>query len=285
MKIAIVYTFRDVAAVGIVNKLIYNNVSCIELSARDFQVEKYEKCILEGVEYALLGFNEEVLYLKHLDMLKDFDMIIVPSRHESESKIPCLTVHVTGNPWRRNDFGGDPMSLSLSNPVVMWLILQDLYIARKSYDKISKFYVSYEATHHGPTVKKVPILFVEIGSSENEWRDPIAQETISNAIRSSIKKYYSLGSSKPCKIAIGFGGSHYAPLFTKRALEKNECYGHMIPNYVIRELGINDLKFIAKMAIENTPQAEIVVIEKMRSELRNAIIDVTKQYGLEYIVI
>ncbi|MEM0048062.1 MAG: D-aminoacyl-tRNA deacylase [Ignisphaera sp.] len=284
MKIAIIYSLSDLAAIGIVEKLI-ENAMCTDLGRGVYGAKVSKQCVLGNVEALFLGFNDEIVYLNSLESLKGFDMFIAPSRHQSEARIPSLTVHVTGNPWRRSDFGGEPMTLSLSNPVLMWLILQDLYKAKNSHNTLSKFSVSYEVTHHGPTVRGTPITFVEIGSSENEWRDVVAQEIVAKAIGNNIKVFYSLKDKPPCRIAIGFGGSHYAPLFTRRALEKGECYGHMIPNYAIKELSVEDLKLVAEMAIEMTPNAQLVVIEKMRSEMKNAIIAAAKSHGLEYVVV
>src|SRR5207253_4771741 len=65
--------------------------------------------------------------------------------------------------------------------------------------------VTMEATHHGPTSLSMPVCFVEIGSGESEWTDPILGEIAANAVISAIEK---IGETYPT--AVGFGGTHYS---------------------------------------------------------------------------
>ena len=284
----LIYSLNDKAAVGIMKKLeasvLCEDTREVNMSSSEFTSIK--KCDFKGIKFLSMAYRGEVIYLDNLDRIEHIDLYIVPSRHESEAKIPSLTVHVTGNPWRRNDFGGKPMTLSMSNPVLMWLMLQNLQKIRDSTAALAHFSVSYEATHHGPTVESKPIIFIEIGSTEKEWSMAEAHEAVAKVILESIARYMYMGeNSKSCIVSIGFGGGHYAPLFTKRALEKGECYGHIIPSYVIKELNVDDLKRVAEMAIEKTPGVKRIVIERMRSEYKNALIAIAKQYNIEYITI
>jgi D-aminoacyl-tRNA deacylase len=90
--------------------------------------------------------------------------------------------------------------------------------------------VSFEATHHGPSELKVPVWFVEIGSSESCWTDKEAGEAVSEAIWASVN------SPSTGKSAVAFGGGHYAPTHSKVCLEQDIAIGHIIPKYAINEV-------------------------------------------------
>jgi D-aminoacyl-tRNA deacylase len=142
------------------------------------------------------------------------DEIIVASRHESESKEPCLTVHVPGNL--------EDKDLAIASPVTVKSLLISL---TKIRDELGLQYkVSLEATHHGPTKLPVPVTFIEIGSAPEQWKDDKAGEAIARAI---------LESTPVSEIpqAVGFGGPHYAPHHTETVLGTNIAVGHIIPKY------------------------------------------------------
>ena len=88
--------------------------------------------------------------------------------------------------------------------------------------------ISMEATHHGPLIDK-PCLFVEIGSTENEWRDSKAGFIIAKAISETIEEF------KPNpynEVAIAIGGPHYCPNFNKIQASSNVAISHVISQYV-----------------------------------------------------
>jgi D-aminoacyl-tRNA deacylase len=285
MRVGVVYSLSDIAAVGIVNHLVQNLEYVDKAGSSNKIFASIGVYLYKGIEIVVAGTEKEVVFLTINDLTNDVhlsnvDFIIVPSKHQSQARVKSLTVHPTGNPWRRNDYGGEPMSLSMSNPVLMWLMLHSLSRLKQRYSELEQFSVSYEVTHHGPSIPLKPITFIEIGSTEDEWRNPIAQSVVAEVIIDSLSRLIIEGGNY-CTISVGFGGNHYAALFTKRALEVGECYGHMIPNYAIKELGLDDLRKVAEMAIRLTPNAKKVVIEKMRSEFRETIAYVAKGLGLE----
>ncbi len=73
-----------------------------------------------------------------------------------------------------------------------------------------------------------PCVFIEIGSTENEWIDRraafIIAKTISETIESFKENPYN-------EIAIAIGGPHYCPNFNKIQLSSNVAISHTIPNY------------------------------------------------------
>ncbi|MBA7612675.1 hypothetical protein ES703_19911 [subsurface metagenome] len=145
----------------------------------------------------------------------DAEEVIVASRHASESGVPTLTVHVPGEVKK--------MGLAEASPSTVKTALRNLVEMR---DKLGLTYdVSLEATHHGPTRLDVPVTFVEIGSSPEQWHDKKAGEAVARAIM--------VAATLPmkCRHAIGLGGPHYAPRHTNVVLSTDVGVGHIFPKY------------------------------------------------------
>ncbi len=283
MDILIAYSVNDAAGVGMAKKLkeYFNceHLSNISISFNDIKPIEAFSCSEHNT--LLLGFNEDTIHFDFLSGITKYKSIIILSKHSSQSGLPSLTTHPTGNPWSRNDFGGRPWELSLSNPLFMWLFIRNI---KKFIDMLPQFEISYEVTHHGPTSIRVPLSFVEIGSTESEWKNVFVQDIMARNIMKTIEDMANL-SDIPCIVTVGFGGSHYAPIFTKRAFEHTECYGHMIPNYVIKELNDTEIRRVVELALSYTPHVDRIVIEKIRSNAKRIIIEVAKSRGIEVIKI
>ena len=88
--------------------------------------------------------------------------------------------------------------------------------------------VSYECTHHGPSLN-VPTMFVELGSSEMQWSDSKAAQAVAHSAMCAIANF-----STPANSAVlGIGGTHYNQKFTRMALAGEAVFGHMIPKYAV----------------------------------------------------
>jgi D-aminoacyl-tRNA deacylase len=120
--------------------------------------------------------------------------------------------------------------------------------------------VCYEVTHHGPYLS-IPALFVEVGSTEQEWDKKLPANVVAKSILELLEQYqYEEQFSKDIPVIIGIGGGHYAPRFTDIILEKKVAFGHMIPSYHIEAGNIDGEMF--KQALEQTPNVEGVYIHK-----------------------
>ena len=96
------------------------------------------------------------------------ELFIFASRHVSEASRPSFLIHATGN-WDVNaDFGGSPNDLSNTSALLLKAGFVSLTENAKS-TQLSDFMVNVEVTHHGPTVLKKPLVFMELGSSKKEW--------------------------------------------------------------------------------------------------------------------
>jgi len=129
---------------------------------------------------------------------------------------------VTGN-YRAAELGGASRTLAPAAPALMQATLRAL--ARHCP---AGYRVSYEVTHHGPTDLVHPSFFVEIGSTEKEWNDPLAGRAVAEAVLSAV-------FSDPVPL-IGFGGTHYAARQTEIALTSRGAFGHIAHTREIAEL-------------------------------------------------
>ncbi|RQD83956.1 MAG: D-tyrosyl-tRNA(Tyr) deacylase [Methanocalculus sp. MSAO_Arc2] len=154
-----------------------------------------------------------LIYEEGLDRRIDADRIIFLSRHTSKNPEPVLTVHVTGN-FDEAAFGGRPNELSKADPAMMQAVLKNLI--RYAPDG---YRAGYEVTHHGPGDLTTPSFFVEIGSTEKEWHDPVAARVVARCVLSAEP-----GAVVPL---IGFGGTHYAVRQTAIAAETRGAFGHI----------------------------------------------------------
>jgi D-aminoacyl-tRNA deacylase len=141
--------------------------------------------------------------------------ILVASRHVSETARPSLTVHVPGEIERGR--------LAVASPLTVKKALGAL-------DRLARefglgYEVSLEATHHGPVHLDVPITFVEIGASEEQWRDRKAGEVLARAMVEAV-------GGTGGRLAVGVGGPHYAPRHTQVALKTDVAVGHILPDYL-----------------------------------------------------
>lgn len=175
------------------------------------------------------------------------DLLIFSSRHTSKTARPAFLVHTTGN-WSENaDFGGDPHDLSKTSALLhkagfVSLIEQELSPA------LTDFSLDIEVTHHGPTILDKPLIFMELGSSEAEWKIEVAAELLTNAIINAIYKFLEFKKEGSQKIGLGFGGTHYAPNFHRLIRNKDITISFICPKYYIQVLS----KVLIKKMINNT---------------------------------
>jgi len=171
--------------------------------------------------------DSEIIFTENLDLEKinEYDFVIFASKHKSEKNEKTLSIHAPGN-WRDAKFGGQEKRVCKTSALFQKQLFEKLKTnAEKSY---LKYDVTLECTHHGPLINK-PCVFIEIGSTENEWKDKRAGFVVAKAISETIE---SFKENPYNEIAIGIGGPHYCPNFTKIQLKSNIAISHVIPQYV-----------------------------------------------------
>jgi len=156
------------------------------------------------------------------------DLIIFASRHTSKTARPAFLVHSTGN-WGKNaDFGGKPQDLSKTSALLHKAGIESL---REQIEKftIPDFSLDMEVTHHGPTTLDIPLIFMELGSSKQEWLIKEAGELVANAIVNAVFKYLDFKDERTQQVGLGFGGTHYAPNFNRLITNYNIALSFICP--------------------------------------------------------
>lgn len=209
-----------------------------------------------------------------LDVPTNFeaDYFIVLSPHKSEANMQSLTVHIPGN-WDSADFGGKPRTLNIAYASKQKILLQKMHEKNRKYEL--GFNVNYEVDHHGPTIEK-PIIFVEIGSSEAEWKNPKAAKVIAESVFEAIAETQNAKQ----ETFFGVGGGHYAPIFTRYSIEKDMAFGHMLPKYKADSIAEDTFRQAIEKNVE--PVSAILLDKKgVNKEQREKIEKLANEFGVE----
>ncbi len=251
MSLFIISSNEDPASTNIKNNLLEQS-KWIKLDKQFDNNPIYQNKILDNIFLATINDR----HIRHENLDKELEeqlkikpqQIIVVSRHRSKTGEPTLTTHPLGN-YGEEKFGGKTKTLLPAIPTLMTYLLR---VLNKNVEEKRLYHdVCFEVTHHGPYLE-VPAMFVEIGSTEDEWRNPLPGEIIAKSLLKALETYISNKNFLlDNKIVIGIGGGHYAPRFTELALSEKVAFGHMIPGYQI-EAGNVDEEMVLK-AFNATP--------------------------------
>ncbi|CEG13072.1 putative D-tyrosyl-tRNA(Tyr) deacylase [groundwater metagenome] len=207
----------------------------------------------------IFGIDEKVINLNDLpseiyDVIGGkIDLIIVASRHKSESKMPTLCVHSPGN-FNDARQGGNERTLAIAPALYTREAIIEFKKQQEQQQSLSEYDVTLEVTHHGPTLN-FPIMFVEVGSSEEQWNDLNACEAAASVIKRLCNADINIGNENKVNVAIGIGGNHYASKFTKILLNEEIAFGHIMPKYNFNE------EMIEQMISKTIPKPEIALID------------------------
>ncbi len=258
MRFAIVYSIQDPAGINIINQ--FQKIAF----APNLPIIKIKKKAI----YA------EDLNEKNYPELRNIDFIIFATTHKSKKGDSSLSIHAPGN-FRGADLGGKPGKICSTSALVLKFLFKEL---NKQAEKanLPEYFVTMEATHHGPLIEK-PCCFIEIGSTEKQWKDENAARIIARTIF-SLQNYMPDEKWKP---SIAIGGPHYCPVFNKIQLNSEYAISHVIAQY--------NLPIIETMLQE----AERKTIEQIKEVLidwkgckghenRKKIIEIIEKFGLSY---
>ncbi len=256
---------EDVAAVNILSRL---------KESYGFKERGSEK-IYSWNWVDLVVVDEPILYADKAVASVKADMIVVISKHVSEGGRRCLLVHSTGNWGEKTVYGGMPYTLSMTSAQLVYKAVHACKAAVEN-NRLKDVEVGIEATHHGPYSEK-PLIFVELGSGEKDWKDLKMAETAAEAcveiFRQNIKS--------PSNNAIGFGGGHYARDVLKVILSEEMAVGHIASKY---HFPLPERMVV--QAVEKTlekPSKALVDWDGLRSEHREALVKVLKEIGVEVV--
>jgi D-aminoacyl-tRNA deacylase len=225
-------------------------------------------------EVRLVTIAEESVNAQYLpDYFESLSLILFVSRHSSQSGKPTLSVHTPGN-LGSAELGGMPRNVSVSPAVAMRNALNALQ--RYKEEKCLDYDVSYECTHHGPSLN-VPAMFVELGSSIEQWRDMKAAEAVAHAAVEVISRY----DLTQHHAALGVGGPHYNRRFTGMAIGGEAIFGHMIPKYALHYIDAEIINQCVKKTLEKVTRA-ILDWKGIQSENKPKLLDILQNIGLPY---
>ncbi len=247
--ILLVHSTRDIAGVNIAKSIL----QCYPFTKTDqiYRESPVYTAEMRGKQVSFLTLNEETINAQYLQ--EDFpnaQLVVFISRHSSQSGKPTLSVHTTGN-FGEAEFGGLPRTVSVAPAFAMATALKSL--SRLNGQLNLGYEVSYEGTHHGPSLN-LPVMFVELGSSEPQWRDLKAAQAVGEAAMTTIADFTAQSGSA----VLGIGGPHYNPKFTRIALADEATFGHMIPKYAIAEV---DAAMISQCTEKTLEKVEMAVLD------------------------
>jgi D-aminoacyl-tRNA deacylase len=158
----------------------------------------------------------------------DLDLLVFASRHSGDTGA-LLTAHFTGN-FGPATYGGEPGSFARACPNAQQRIVA-------AFDEYAPddYEVGIECTHHGPTEIDVPTMFAELGSDDEQWRDPGGARAVARAILAVVDT-----PADGEKQVVGFGGGHYAPRFERVLRETDWAVGHIGADWPLDEMGAPD---------------------------------------------
>ena len=237
---------KDTAGMNIAKQFVDNYN--LEKLSETFQKNPVYIKTLHKKETKLLFVNTEIVETQFLGDLFSPQLFIFLSRHSSAKGIPTLSVHTPGN-LSEAKFGGKPGTVSISPAGAMKNTL--LEMAKLANERSLNYEVSYECTHHGPSLD-APTMFAELGSTPKQWKDTKAAEVVADAAVAAVSDCSS------CSVALGIGGPHYNKKFTKMALNNQRAFGHMIPKYALNEV---DTEIIRQCIERTVEQVDSVVLD------------------------
>jgi len=240
MRIAVIVSKKDEAGMNIRNFLLDY-----------FKEDKYKEAKLYTIE-------KDTIYFDEAENLEE-ELVIFATKHSSKQGQPALSCHTSGN-WGPADYGGKPYSFSTAPALLLREIMLDL----EQYS--SEREIFQEVTHHGPTIKKLS-LFIEIGSTKEEWVKEENGKKIAKTIIKMIDLLEGYGSYKNfikdyrnkngTKVALAIGGLHHMPNF-KKLYNFNIAIGHTCAKYNLDDF---DEETLEKAINATAEKADLIIVD------------------------
>lgn len=270
-RLAIVCSKVDPASMNIRDKLL-----------RDTNFKRIEEKLWGNDVYAfddvlLVTMNQELIYAEGIDCVLKVKGIIFASRHAAESGMPAFLAHTPGNWTDEALYGGRPRSICIAMPIHLMVFVKSLNRFREEEGLID-WRCGLEVTHHGPYLEHVPAMFVELGSTPDEWLNNRAAELIARAVVDVLE--VTLGVTEELPVAVGFGGPHYAPQFNKVLFNEKLAISHIVPKYAFPKVTERELK----LAVERStvkPSFALIDWKGLKSYERQQVLKVCNEMGLQ----
>lgn len=243
MEVAVVVSKKDIAGLNIKEQLLKEG---FDKTDDRFENNEVFELTIKGKKIGLYTTEEESVYCENIDKRIKADLFLFATKHQSAAKINSFTVHPIGN-FGRAEFGGKEKELCKAPSFYLKTAFQLL----TEFNEL-KHEVIQEATHHGPYMES-PVMFIEIGSSPEEWRNQKGGRILAKSILellSSKERHY--------KTAFGIGGMHHTPNFKKIILNSEIALSHLCPKYNLQNL---DEEMVLQAIQKSIPKAEIALLD------------------------
>jgi D-aminoacyl-tRNA deacylase len=270
--ILLVASRKDAASLNIVRQVL--NHYPFSQTHEAFQESPTYSANVNGKRVTLITLDDEAVNAQHLlDNFPNPDLVVFLSRHSSQSGTPTLSVHTPGN-LGSSELGGLPKTVSVSPATAMRDALKALAYFKEGMQL--EYEVSYECTHHGPSLD-APTMFVELGSSPKQWNDAKAAEAVAHAAMLAVARFERSES----KAVLGVGGTHYNRRFTRMALDGEAVFGHMIPKY---DVSLADSDMIRQCVEKTLEKVDYAILDwkGIRSENKPGLLAALEEVGLVY---
>ena len=127
--------------------------------------------------------------------------------------------------------------------------LKVLWERRREFEK---FQIILEATHHGPTSLAIPSVFVEVGTTLDQWNDTLLCARVADAVMETYRR-----EMPKVPRAICFGGTHYPEKFTKMVLQGEYALGTIVPKHSLEYIDESMFSHILK----SNPDTSTVLLD------------------------
>jgi len=265
--IVVVASTKDVASTNIAQRLI--SLYEFEKTNESFQQNPTYSKKTQHTEIKLVFINEETIWAQYITKHFRPQLVVFVSRHSGVAGIPTLSVHTPGNIGNA-ELGGLPRQVSICPASAMKNALLEL--TKQRDENNLQYEVSYECTHHGPSLD-TPTMFVELGSSPTQWKDLNAAEAVAHAAMAAISE----DSEYPT--VLGVGGPHYNERFTKIALTTQRAFGHIISKYAVPNADPEVVRQCVEKTVEKVDSA-VFDWKSMRAMDREKIISALRELNV-----
>lgn len=269
MKTAVIVSKKDIAGMNI-RQALFELFDFLETEER---FDDNIVCAFKNIK--VYTAEKESIFCENIDKEIDADLFVFATKHQSRSGIKTLSCHSPGN-WGVAEAGGTDRELCMAPAALLKEALIELNNTAKEFAEQNNYDIVMECTHHGPYLEK-PVFFIEIGSTETEWKNREAAELIAKTIVALAAK--KTGTYVP---AVGIGGQHTCSNFKKIQLQTNTAVAHICPKYNLENL---DKEILIQAVNKTQPKSELIILDwkglgSEKERIKNLAEEVTEEFGM-----
>lgn len=227
--------------------------------------------VYHGSHYDLVIIETPAISADWLEEKYNYDGFAFLSKHAAESGTLALTCHSTGN-FSEARFGGNSRQVAIPHPTLQKTYMQ---LLQKNRAQFAEFQITIEATHHGPTALGKPCIFIEIGTTPEQWTDILLCNKVASLIHQTMTQEHHAFPTAIC-----FGGTHYPAKFTAELLYGQHALGTVMPKHALDSL---DEAMFAHILSQNTTATVALLDWTGLGSHKQKVIDFLEQTQLEVI--